>query len=237
MADAHRKSSDQAGGESIPLHGSLSHSTKDFVTMRCTLCGTALVQRIDSTYHDCTVCHALVMDTAFVPGSEEELRHYHTHDNDVHDPRYRRFTSPITEHVLKHFTAQHSGLDYGCGPGPVISTVLHEHGYRIAQYDPFFYSDTQPLTDTYDYIVCCEVIEHFHCPAEEFARLRSMLRPGGHLVCMSSLYHADIDFANWRYRKDPTHVFILRAETVGYIAEHFGFGSAEVRDGRFIVWK
>lgn len=205
--------------------------------MRCTLCGTALVQHIDSIYHDCTVCLALVMDAASVPGPEDELRHYHTHHNDVHDPRYRRFTSPITGHVLTHFTAQHTGLDYGCGPGPVISTVLREHGYRIVQYDPFFCSSQQPFNETYDYIVCCEVIEHFHRPAEEFARLRSMLRPGGHLICMSSLYHEGIDFATWRYRRDPTHVLILREGTVGYITEHFGFGSAEVRDGRFIVWK
>jgi len=205
--------------------------------MQCTLCGTALVQHMDRTYLTCTVCHALVMDAAYVPDREEELRHYHTHHNDVYDPRYRRFTSPITDHVLAHFTPQHSGLDYGCGPGPVISTVLHEHGYRVAQYDPFFDRDPQPLSATYDFIVCCEVIEHFHRPAEEFARLRDMLNPDGHLVCMTSLYHPGIDFATWRYRKDPTHVFILLAETVDHITEHFGFREGQVRDGRFVVWR
>jgi len=204
--------------------------------MHCPLCDSILLQRIDSTYLDCGVCRALVMDTAFIPDSEAELRHYHTHDNDVNDPRYRKFTSPITEHVLSCFTPEHSGLDFGCGPGPVISTVLREHGYRIAHYDPYFAPDVQPLADDYDYIVCCEVIEHFLNPAEEFARMRNMLRPGGHLVCMSSLYHEGIDFASWRYRKDPTHTFIYRAETVAYITRNFCFEKGEIRDGRFIVW-
>jgi len=205
--------------------------------MHCPLCDSILLQRMDSTYLDCGVCRALVMDTAFIPDSEAELRHYHTHDNDVYDPRYRKFTSPITEHVLSHFTPEHRGLDFGCGPGPVISTVLREHGYRIAQYDPFFNTDPQPLSTSYDYIVCCEVIEHFHRPAEEFTRLRSMLKPGGHLVCMSSLFNEGIDFATWRYRKDPTHAFILRSETVDYITAHFGLHCSEVRNGRLIIWK
>lgn len=204
--------------------------------MQCPLCDSPLLQRMDRVYLECGVCSALVMDADFIPDSEAELQHYHTHDNDVHDPRYRKFTSPITEHVLSHFTPKHSGLDFGCGPGPVISTVLREHGYQIAQYDPYFFPDVQPLANDYDYILCCEVIEHFHNPAEEFARLRNMLRPGGHIVCMSSLYHEGIDFATWRYRNDPTHTFIYRADTVAYITRNFDFEKAEVRDGRLIVW-
>jgi 2-polyprenyl-3-methyl-5-hydroxy-6-metoxy-1,4-benzoquinol methylase len=46
-------------------------------------------------------------------------------------------------------------------------------------FDPLFFPDPEPLGDLYDFITCTETIEHFHRPAEEFARLDRMLRPGG----------------------------------------------------------
>jgi len=205
--------------------------------MRCPLCTALLKQKMDEAYYACDQCKGIVKDERLRPDRAAERAFYLTHENDVHDVRYQKFTSPISNYVLENFTAAHEGLDFGSGTGPVISKVLTDHGYQIQQYDPYFAKQPQFLTKTYDYIVACEVIEHFYHPREEFSQLRNMLRPGGELICMTLLYHSDIDFANWRYRKDPTHVFIYRKETLEYIQQHFDFALVEIRDGRFVVWR
>jgi hypothetical protein len=63
-----------------------------------------------------------------------------------------------------------------------------------------------------------------------------MLNPGGTLYISTLLYHDSIPFANWHYRRDPTHVFLYRRETFSWIAEHFGFDKLEIQ-GRVIALK
>jgi len=51
---------------------------------------------------------------------------------------------------------------------------------------------------------------------------------------MTFLYHESIDFKNWVYRNDDTHVFIFRKETMEYVAHLFDF-EIEVLEKRFVV--
>ena len=41
----------------------------------------------------------------------------------------------ITSRILKDFSPKHTGLDYGCGNGPVITAQLEKIGYTISVYD------------------------------------------------------------------------------------------------------
>jgi 2-polyprenyl-3-methyl-5-hydroxy-6-metoxy-1,4-benzoquinol methylase len=173
-------------------------------------------------YFDCDRCRALLRDRKCYVTPEEEKRQYLLHNNDVHDPRYQQFVKPVTEYILRHYLPAHRGLDFGCGTGPVISKVVQDQGYAIAQYDPFFAPDEGPLGHTYDYIVLCEVVEHFHHPDREFRRLKALLRPGGCLLIMTLLYEDSIPFVRWQYRMDDTHVFISRRETIEYVCEQYG---------------
>jgi 2-polyprenyl-3-methyl-5-hydroxy-6-metoxy-1,4-benzoquinol methylase len=86
------------------------------------------------------------------------------------------------------------------------------------------------------FIVCCEVIEHFNNPAREFEKLFHLLSEDGHLICMTHLYNSDIEFRNWYYRNDPTHVFIYQEETLHYIDNRFGF-KLLFSDGRLVIFK
>lgn len=165
-----------------------------------------------------------------LPAAAEEKARYETHNNDVNDPGYRRFVSPITAAVMRDFPLGSLGLDFGAGTGPVTSEVLKEAGYEIRQYDPFFHNHPDLLEQRYDYIVCCEVIEHFHYPAREFALLRRLLNPGGVLYCMTHIYHDGIEFCNWYYQRDPTHVFFYRRETLEWIARHYAFAGIETNN-------
>lgn len=204
--------------------------------MKCPLCNTRLERRIVEEYYDCPICHALVKERSLYPRPQEEQARYLEHNNDVKDPSYRKFTSPIADYILENYGPEHVGLDFGSGTGPVISAVLQEQSYDIVQYDPYFDPNANRLKCQYDYIVSCEVVEHFYEPAKEFERLRGMLKPDGVLACMTHLYDDEVNFENWYYRKDPTHVFIYRAATFDFIRRKFGFGTCEM-DGRLILLK
>jgi len=165
-----------------------------------------------------------------------ETHRYKEHNNDVSDIRYQKFVSPITTYVLANFKPNQSGLDFGSGTAPVISKVLQDNGYNIHQFDPFFSNKVELLKGTYDYIVSCEVIEHFHKPDVEFDLLYKILKSGGALICMTLLYDENIDFKNWHYKNDPTHVFIYHQETIKFIADHYGFTNFEISN-RLIILK
>lgn len=176
------------------------------------------------------------MDKRHYPSPEVEKSRYQEHLNDVDDAGFRQFVSPITTYVTGHFDPSESiGLDFGSGTAPVLSVILDELGYNINQYDPFFQPREEVLQLKYDYIACCEVIEHFHDPLREFESLKSMLKPNGRLLCMTRLYHDQYPFRNWYYRRDPTHTFIFRNETIRYIAERFSFEHT-VSNNRFITF-
>ncbi|HET8861191.1 class I SAM-dependent methyltransferase [Marivirga sp.] len=175
------------------------------------------------------------MSKYFLPNDDIEIDRYTTHNNDVNDPRYRTFVSPITNGILKHFGGIHHGLDFGSGTGPVITVVLREKGYSIDSYDPYFDNRPKVLKETYHYIACCEVVEHFHDPSLEFQRLKKLLKPNGKLFIMTDLYHEDIIFENWYYKNDPTHVFFYQESTFECIKKKFGFKSVEIT-GRLITF-
>ncbi|WP_091714025.1 class I SAM-dependent methyltransferase [Methylophaga sulfidovorans] len=184
-------------------------------------------------YHQCQFCYGIFMDPALWPDRESEQQRYLEHLNDVEDKRFQQFVSPITQRVQQFFKPQHQGLDFGAGHAPVITHVLHQLGFTISAYDPLFFNDAVLLKQQYDYICSCEVIEHFHQPADSFAVLRDRLKSGGRLFCMTEIYHEGIDFHRWNYKNDPTHVFIYHRNTISYIADKYGFKQVEI-DGRLI---
>ncbi len=205
--------------------------------MNCPLCLSPLTTMIDTDYFDCTGCRALVKHPKLLPTPEEEQKRYESHNNDVNDARYQKFTEPIWQYILNHFKKDDLGLDYGSGTGPVISKMLLDQGYTIKQYDPFFSPDHTLLERNYHYIACCEVVEHFFYPRDEFTKLDRMLLPGGTFVGMTLLYNDNIDFKTWSYRKDETHVFIYRKETLEYIAHLFNYKLTELTNRFFVFGK
>ena len=57
-----------------------------------------------------------------------------------------------------------------------LLAMIKDKGFNISSYDPFFANNPELLNCKYDYIACCEVIEHFHNPAREFALLQEQYR-------------------------------------------------------------
>ncbi len=194
--------------------------------LKCILClnETMLFKKIkEREFVQCTYCHSLMLTPESYVSLEKEKARYEEHNNDVMDQRYQAFVSPIVDEVLKDYHKTHLGLDFGSGTGPVITKLLRDKDYSVEIYDPFFANDQEKLKRTYDYIVSCEVIEHFHHPREEFQRLKSMLKPAGTLYLMTKLYEESINFDLWNYKNDPTHVFIYHKDALEYIKKTYGF--------------
>jgi SAM-dependent methyltransferase len=199
----------------------------------CPLCNntsTIFHKSEKRTHYQCNTCLGIFANENSLPSEESEKRHYQQHHNDVEDKGYQHFVSPITHSILRDFNASDKGLDFGAGTGPVISKVLTDHHFSIAQYDPYFHNHPELLREQYDYIASCEVIEHFYHPHKEFALLKSLLRPSGKLYCMTHVYDESIDFANWYYKNDPTHVFIYRKQSLEWICKEFEFSNVEIEN-------
>lgn len=203
--------------------------------MKCPLCHNALSKIFHQDYLICSTCSGIVKDETRLLSAEDEKKRYLKHENDVNDSGYQNFASPITTSVLREFKKENMGLDFGAGPSSVISKILKDNHYSIEVYDPFFYPDKNLLTKKYDYIVCCEVMEHFYNPRNEFELLKSLLNSSGKLFCMTHLYDTSINFEKWYYRNDPTHVFIYQADTIRYIAETLNFKSFKI-ENRLIIF-
>jgi SAM-dependent methyltransferase len=124
-------------------------------------------------------------------------------------------------------------LDYGCGSDSVISKLLSEKKYIISKFDPFYENNPKVLENKYDFIIACEVVEHFHFPKEEFQSLKVLLKANGELLIMTHLYDSSIDFEKWYYKNDFTHVFFYTEETFEWIQKEYVFSKLEI-NGRFI---
>ena len=200
-------------------------------TALCPLCQTTsdiISQKENKAYFLCPNCKGIFLSKELLLDSQLEKERYMTHNNDVNDPGYHKFVSPIVNAVLNDFLPEHKGLDFGAGTGPVISKLLTDRNYQIKQYDPFFFNLPELLQKKYDYIVCCEVIEHFYDPDKEFQLLKSLLKEKGKLYCMTKIYREEIDFENWYYKNDNTHVFFYQPETFNYIQKKHQFFNVKI---------
>ncbi|MFN3973503.1 MAG: class I SAM-dependent methyltransferase [Gemmobacter sp.] len=215
--------------ESAPRYDCIPAPTGagDLCHQGCPVCGAAAVARfavVDGRhYWRCAACAASYLLPAHHPARDVELAHYLHHENIPDDPRYRRFLARLADPLRARLMPEARGLDYGCGPGPALAAMLREAGHRVALYDPFFAPDPAPLSETYDFVTCTEVAEHFHHPQAEFTRLCGLVHPGGWLAVMTCFQTDDARFADWHYRKDPTHVVFFREETFRHLAWLWGW--------------
>lgn len=195
--------------------------------MTCPVCEQAELMDFQTVgaqrYLRCPTCAATVMAPSCWLTEAEEKAIYELHENESGDPGYRRFLAKLAEPLLERLEPGLSGLDFGCGPGPELAGMLREAGMEMRVYDPFFHPSPEALSHRYDFLTCTEVIEHLHQPATVFQQLDTLLKPGGWLGIMTCFQTDDARFANWHYRRDPTHVVFYREQTLSVIAGQLGW--------------
>jgi len=185
----------------------------------------------------CKNCSSIFKSPDYFPDIKFEKERYETHNNDIYDKRYQKFVSPITNKIKEDFKNTSLGLDYGCGTGPVATYVLEKEGYKLKLYDPFFHPHESVLKENYDFIICCEVMEHFFYPEKEFKKLRGLLKTNSKLYCKTKMISEEMtvnDFKEWHYKNDPTHVFFYTSMSLDKICEIAGFKSVNFNDNLII---
>lgn len=191
--------------------------------MICPLCKNHSNNFSQNIYYKCSCCKAVFKKPDLHLKGNAEKNIYDKHVNISTDIRYQNFLSPITNSVLKDFSSNSNGLDFGCGKDSAIIKVLRDNYYQIDGYDLFYKDDKNLLEKKYNYITSSEVIEHFQNPKKEFDLFLSMLKKDGALYLMTEIYDESIDFEKWYYKNDPTHIFLYQKETFEWIKKNYSF--------------
>ncbi|MCV2886554.1 class I SAM-dependent methyltransferase [Aestuariibacter sp. AA17] len=178
-------------------------------------------------YFQCNLCMLVFVEPCSLPNQVQEKQEYDLHENAFEDEGYRHFltklSAPLIQTLSENLSSPTlSGLDFGCGPAPVLASMLEEFGIKMAVFDPIYANNLSKLRQRYDVITCTEACEHFHAPHVEFTKLINMLTPNGLLAVMTKRVISKERFAHWHYKNDITHVSFFSEKTFQWIANHYG---------------
>ena len=190
----------------------------------CPLCLHSQTQLFYSdkkrTYFQCMQCSLVFADRSTLLTAEQEKAQYDLHQNQLGDSGYRQFLSRLSIPLLKTLKPeQNTGLDFGCGPGPLLAHMLTEAGKQMQIWDPFYAPDSEALQQKYHFVSCTEAIEHFINPAKEWALWLDLLLPEGVLALMTKRYKDQSSFSHWHYKNDPTHISFFHQRTFEFLAQ------------------
>ena len=170
-------------------------------------------------YFQCRQCFLVFADRTSLLTAEQEKAQYDLHQNQLDDPGYRKFLSRLSEPLLAALKPeQTTGLDFGCGPGPLLAKMLNEAGKQMRIWDPFYAPEPEALQQNYHFVSCTEAIEHFIDPAKEWSLWLDLLLPQGILALMTKRYTDQDSFSTWHYKNDPTHISFFHQRTFEFLA-------------------
>ena len=190
----------------------------------------------ERTFFCCTICKLFFVDPAQRLSAEWEKARYALHTNNIEDQGYVNFLNIALKPALPFLDAQMDGLDFGCGPEPVLAALLGRLGLNCAYYDPYFFPDLD-FKKNYHFIFSTECVEHFYNPGAEFLKLAKMLHPGGFLIIMTSFWQDIAHFRSWYYKNDPAHVCFYSMETFKYIATTYHFDIVHSDQEKVVIFK
>jgi len=189
--------------------------------MDCPLCNnnkiTLFARDKLRKYYQCYICKLIFVPPEYYISRKEEKERYDLHTNSKDDKGYRSFLAKIYDPVLERIKKGDYGLDFGCGPSPVLSSMFIDAGFKMDIFDPIYVNNEEVFNRTYDFITATEVVEHFSKPYTELNRLYEMLNPNGYLAIMTNLYTESIDFKTWYYKNDKTHICFYSRESFKWL--------------------
>lgn len=206
---------------------------------KCPLCLTEVSQTIEgsraSLYFFCEHCKLLSRPTsAHFNWNEERLR-YVRHNNHLPEEGYINFLKRLIEPMIPFIGKNWQGLDYGCGPNPVLAELMGVKGLKVNPYDPIFFP--RPINGKYDFISSTEAFEHFYYPRRELEKIAGALSNGGILGIMTGFRKEQIPLKSWSYTRDDTHVCLYHPKTFDFICQEWGFSIEYFDDHSCIILK
>jgi len=172
-------------------------------------------------YLRCNTCDLIYVTFDGILSPAEEQSRYLTHDNTHENAGYVDMLTRFIERAVTPHISTGKALEFGCGPGPVLADLLEARGFSVSLYDPYFAPDPGPLDCTYDIVTSTEVLEHVTDARSLWDRLRQLVKPGGYLA-FTTRFHPGADaFAEWWYRRDPTHIRFYSRNTIRWAAAEY----------------
>lgn len=187
-------------------------------------------------YQFCKNCQLVFVTSNYLISEEAEKERYDLHKNNPEDEGYQSFLMKLLTPMIPLLKPDSKGLDFGAGPTPALYNLFKKHGFQVERYDPFYLNNKAVLRQFFDFIAATEVVEHFYFPGKEFKRLFKMLNQGGVLGIMTMLRPDDVDFKNWWYKNDLTHVCFYAEETMRWISRQWN-AKIEFMKGNVIIFQ
>ncbi len=186
----------------------------------CPLCENPSDLFFENTY-DCPKCRLIFKSKNIFLTKTEEDKRYRTHQNTSGDQGYIDFLNKLAIPLKEFVNNTDEYLDFGCGPYSQLTHLVEPNVSKINFYDPLFFPEEKLLSQKYDVVTCTEVVEHFQKANEDWEKLVSVVKSGGVLGIMTQYYHDEINYKDWWYKNDPTHVVFYREETLSFLAKKY----------------
>ena len=207
--------------------------------MNCPLCLSSNTEGYINSdfkdYYKCDICGLVFINSDFHLQLNEEKSHYSFHNNSIDDDKYVKFLNRVIIPARKYIKQGDEGLDFGCGPNPVLSQLIKNTGNDCDFYDPLFFPYFPEKQ--YNFVFATECFEHFFSPYKELNAILTTLKTDGILAIMTELIIDKNNFADWYYIKDPTHVCFYSLKTFEFIAEKYGLNIVYTDNVRVVVLK
>jgi SAM-dependent methyltransferase len=205
----------------------------------CPLCNGNSLSIVENAFKEsylCNDCNLIFVNPELRLDEVEEKSRYSFHQNRISDQGYVDFLNQVISPTLKFIDGSMIGLDYGCGPNPVLSELIKQHNIECDFYDPYFFPKID-LQKRYDFIFATECFEHFFSPQKEMETIFKLLKPNGILAIMTEFWTSTEDFSHWYYPKDPTHVSFYNLESFDFICKHYGLQTIFCDEKRVVLMR
>jgi SAM-dependent methyltransferase len=167
---------------------------------------------------------------------EDERARYAHHDNTESNPGYVRFLNEVADIAAGLAKPAARILDFGAGENAVLTHLLRRRGFDCNAYDPLYGVGTTALSDRYDVVILCEVIEHLRNLRDEVVSLGKALAPDGHIVVRTQCYPSVQQIPSWWYARDITHINFFAPQTLASAAGLCGLRCRPSERPDLVVW-
>lgn len=197
--------------------------------MNCKICNNPTISFLDERnnweFFHCKECEFIFKNPTNYIDKTNELKQYNHHNNTIESPGYIEMFEKFIDATFQPYMKDiKTALDFGSGPGPVLSELLKQKGLSIDIYDKFFSPQKIYENKQYDLITSTEVIEHIQNPLEIFKLFSKHIKKGGYLALLTQFHKNEMkDFKKWWYKNDPTHICFFKSRTFEVLAKMSGF--------------
>lgn len=191
------------------------------------------------SYYRCDACGFVFLDDRQRVDKVKEKAQYDSHNNGFENQGYvQMFEDFIELAISPYLMTIKTALEFGSGPGPVLSKLLENRGLAVDIYDLYYAPAKVYEGKTYDLISSTEVFEHLQKPLEILELLAKHTNEQGYIVLMTKFPpKEDKAFLAWWYRRDPTHISFFTPQSFEIMAQKVGLKVLKTINQNIVIFQ